>query len=117
MPQKSSSTQYFRKVFPKFNVYSLILMSALLIFLIFIYLNSYFQLKTINIRGEISKDKIVGLENLQGTNLYFLSSESLANSIDKNNPAITVEEITKQYPNVLNLRLKQLEPVAQLKLN
>ncbi|OGK25194.1 hypothetical protein A2954_03585 [Candidatus Roizmanbacteria bacterium RIFCSPLOWO2_01_FULL_37_12] len=117
MPPKSSLKQSFRKAYPKFKVYALITAVACLIFFIFIFLNSYFEVKTIRIHGDVRREKISGLKNLKGTNLYFLSNDSLAKTINKSNPTIMVEEITKEYPNILNIRVKQLEPIAQLRLN
>lgn len=117
MPPKTSSKQSLKHTLPKYKIYLFIGVFTLLLLGTFIYLNFYFQIKTIQIDGNIDKNKITSLENLVGTNLVFISAESLTDSLTKNNPALEVENIKKVYPNKLILNLTFVEPIAELKLN
>lgn len=117
MPPKSLSKHYFPRFNSKLKIYSLIVVIVLMVFFTFLFLNSYFLLKTINIEGNITNNKLIGLESLKGANMLFLSIQTIADTINKNNPAIMIEDITKEYPDKLYLKLESLDSLAQLKLN
>lgn len=117
MPQKSSYKRFFRVIPPKVKIYLLITVLALVGFLTLKYANTYFQIKAILVEGDIPGNQIRGLENLKGKSLYFLTDSYIVDTLVKNNPSIRLDEIIKEFPNRLVLKLEYVEPVAQLKLN
>ena len=117
MPQKLSFKLFFRKILYKLRVYALIIIAAFAIFFILLTFNSYFRLRTIHIEGDIESDQITGLESLKGKNLYFLSTDSVTDVISGNNPNIAVDEVVKEFPNRLIIKLRSMDAIAQLKLN
>lgn len=117
MQLKSSLRKFIHKWLPRLKIYFLIISCAVAIFYTFVYVNSYFQLKIIQIEGEVPKKHLIGLERLKDKNLYFLSTELIKDTISINNPDVFVDEIIKVFPNKLILKLKLVEPIAQIKLN
>src|SRR3989344_279061 len=117
MPPKPSSRHYFLQLSPKLKVYSLVIVLSLLVFFSFLLINNYFQLKTIQVEGEKVYNKLSGLESLKGSNLLFLSPQFIKETITNSNPAIVIEDITKEYPDKIYINIKSLEQLAQLKLN
>ena len=117
MQPASSSKQFFRQVVPKIKTYFIITVLSSALFFALIKVNSYFQLKTIQIKGDVPNGKIIGLESLKGTSLILLSEDSLINLINKNTPNIVVEEVIKEYPDKLVLRLISVDSIVQLPLN
>jgi len=117
MLQKSSFKQFFRIILPKLRISIFIAAAALTGFLVLRYVNSYFQIKTIHVEGEVPTDQIRGLENLKGTNLYFLTDGYISDILVKNNPDIQINQIIKELPNKIILKLKYIQPIAKLKLN
>ena len=117
MRKKSSFKQYFRHITFKIKPLLFILFLSLFIFLLLQVLNSFYQVKTIQIQGNVNKNKIRGLENLKGQNLIFISDGYIIQTIEDNNPEIELDEAELIYPNKILLKLKPVETVAQLKLN
>lgn len=117
MPQKSSLKLFIRNSIPKTKVYLSILIVTVTVFLILISFNSYFELKTIHIEGDNLNIQIFGLENLKGKNLYLLSEELVTGILNENNPKLIVDELVKEYPDSLTIKLKSVQPIAQIKLN
>lgn len=117
MRVKSSSKQFFQKIFPKISLYFLIILSTSIIFFILGYVKSYFQIKTILVEGESFNNQIKGLENLKGSNIFFLTDNQIRVTLVKDNPSIQLDEIVKELPDKLILRLKHIEPIVALKLN
>ena len=117
MPLKLSLKQFFHRNLPKIKFYVLILIIALAVFAVLLYLDLVFEIKTIKLSGNDKQNSILGLENIQGENLILLSTEKVRQTINLNNPAFSVQEINKQYPDKLKIKLVKLEPVALLILN
>ena len=117
MPQRSSYKPFFQTIPPKVKIYLFITALALIGFLTLKYTNTYFQIKTILVEGNIPGNQIKGLENLKGQSLYFLTDSYIADTLVKNNPNIRLVEIIKEFPNKLVLKLEHIKPAAQLKLN
>lgn len=117
MPQKSSYKRFFHMIPPKVKTYLFITTLALVGFLALRYVNTYFQIKAILVEGEIPGNQIRGLENLKGKSLYFLTDSYITDTLVKNNPNIRLDEIIKDFPNRLVLKLEYVDPIAQLKLN
>ena len=117
MPPKQLSKKFWLKFLSKTKLYFFIFLSATLLFLLLLGFNSYFQLRKIQLEADGAIDQIIGLAGLKGSNLYFLSTATIIDQINKNNPNLLVTEAIKQFPDTLILKLKYVEPVAQLKLN
>ena len=117
MRKKSSFKQYLRRITFKIKPLLFILLLSLFIFLVLLVINSVYQVKTIQIQGNVNKDKIRGLENLKGQNLIFISDSYIIQTVIDNNPDIELDEIELIYPNKILLKLNPAESIAQLKLN
>ena len=117
MPQKQLSKKFLPKFLPKAKLYFLITFIAFSLFLLLLGINSYYQLRIIQIEGSTPKDHILGLDSFKGTNLYFLSTGSIIDAVNKNNPNILIDEVVKEFPDKIVLKIKYIEPIAHLKLN
>lgn len=117
MRKKLSFKQYFQRITFKIKPFVFIFLLSLFIFFILLVINSIYQVKTIQIEGDVNKDKIRGLENLKGQNLLFLSDSYVIQTVTDNNPGVELEEINLIYPNKILLKLKPSEAIGQLKLN
>ena len=93
------------------------LLTLILTFFSFLFLQTYMSLKTINIEGNIANQNLRSVSNLTGKNLLFLSTKSLTEDINRNNPNLLVEEVKKIYPDKLSIKLRSLKTLAQLQLN
>lgn len=117
MRQKSSYKQSFLASFPKIRSYFLIIITSISLFLIFLGFNSYFRLRTIQLEGDLPKNNVLGIEGLKGLNLYFLSESFITDAVNNNNPNIVVDDVIKEFPDKLIIKLRLIDPIAQLKLN
>src|SRR3989344_7688526 len=117
MPPKQLSKKFWLKFLSKTKLYFFIFLLTTLLFLLLLGFNSYFQLRKIQLEADGAIDQIIGLAGLKGSNLYFLSTATIIDQINKNNPNILVTEASKQFPDTLILKFKYVEPVALLKLN
>ena len=117
MQQKQLSKKFWLKFLPKVKLYFIIFLLTVLFFLLLLGFNSYYQLRTIRLEGDRIKDQIIGLGGFKRSNLYFLSTATIIDLINENNPNLLVAEAVKQFPDTLVLKLKYIEPIAQLKLN
>ncbi len=99
------------------KTYLLIIITAISLFLISLGFNSYYRLRTIQLEGIFPKNNVLGIENLKGLNLYFLSEDFITDTVNNNNPNIVVAEVIKEFPDKLIIKLRLNEPIAQLKLN
>jgi len=108
MPVNTSSTKFLAKL-------RYLLVFALVFGLIFaggFFLNSYFQLKKIEVIGE--KKDIFGLKELTGKNLLFISETSINEILIKRNPSIKTISFEKKLPSTLVLRIVFDQPIGEL---
>src|SRR3989344_342671 len=101
----------------KVKKYLFILLISLIGFFVLKYLNSYFQIKTIVVVGDIRVKELKGLENLKGKNIYSLTEAHIEDTLTESNPNFLLAEVIKEFPNKLRLKLILIEPLASLKLN
>lgn len=82
------------------------------IFLTLYFFNSYFQVKNIKVIGK--KSNLLGLEEISGKNLLFISESKIKEIISKKNPSIKSLSFQKHYPSSLVLEINFLDPIAKL---
>lgn len=59
--------------------------------------------------------EIVGIEQLKGQNLFFLDLSQTTQKLLNNNPKLETVNISKKYPNELEIRVTKSQIVAQIK--
>lgn len=72
-------------------------------------------IKQITIKGNETKQTIYGITNLYNKNLFFLDTIKTQDDIYLNNPNLAEVEVIKQYPNQLQITIRQLSTIAQIK--
>ncbi|MBI4066822.1 hypothetical protein HY407_00410 [Candidatus Gottesmanbacteria bacterium] len=91
----------------KFKIYGLIFFILIFILLLLILSFFYFRINTLEIYGK--KANIIGLEKLEGQNIFLLNENSLRSKLLLSNITIEDIHIKKLYPNKLQMIIKPKE--------
>lgn len=96
----------------------------LLLFILFvitvsllIFGNMYFSIKQVEIVSPDKNLKIRGIEKFQGSNILFLSEDSIGQILYERNPQIKKVFVEKKYPQTLKLFLETEDPISGLSVS
>lgn len=76
------------------------------------FLKDYFQIKNIEVTG--SEKSLLGLKEIQGKNMFFISEKETRKIIKEKNPSVKEILFERKYPSTLVFRITLYKPVAEL---
>jgi len=97
----------------KYLFIGLVVWISVSIGLYFCFTNS--MIKQIIFKGNETNQTIYGITNLYDKNLFLLNIKQTQENIFLNNPNLADVKITKQYPNQLQITIRQLPVIVQIK--
>ena len=105
-----------KKLFKKIEIITAILILVAIFFLSFWFVDTYFSVSEIKIKGDYNKELISGITFFNGKNIFLLNTTKGANFLLKANPWLKKVTLTEIYPHTLSLTLEKNQPVSDLKV-
>lgn len=82
-----------------------------------VYLHSFFLIKNIQLNSSVIPSTLRGTENLRTKNLLLTSEKEIVQILTLSNPSLEDIQVTKQFPNTLNIYTKTRLTIAALEVD
>lgn len=94
----------------------IVLSSGIVIFLILFAVGNLLQIKSIELIAE-NKINLIGLNNYMNQNILFINEKKLTADLLRKNSNIKIILVQKVFPDKIKIYYKNIEPIAQFKIN
>lgn len=108
---------WLRKSSFRFRRVTVTVISLLISFSFWYFIDSFFSVKTIVIEGLKKNEALVGLNDFASQSLIVLSEKKVEKDVKAKNPQVKTVSLQKIYPQTIKIRLNLYEPVAAVTAN
>ena len=93
------------------------LILVLFFFFVVYFLNEYFLVQEIKIKGISNNSSLNGIASYKNKNILFLSEKEIENKIISENPCVIKVYVNKEFPKTLNFLVSMQSELVQLKVS